>query len=380
MGTIRCARCGKKRDASKGSCVCGEWKCVIVLYWKGRHYWYRRFHDGGFLDYERAFTTLSAIRVEITKKAFDPVDWTDKKLKEYKFEYKVNEWLVQKEEALLSGDLSPSYMTNLRGYIVNYYLPFFTGWDVRDIKFEQLEAFKDGLPPTIKKKTKRNIIMSLHSFFTWLFRKGIRDIPPFPTVEGDDAKARVALDYEEQTQALQAIPERYRDPISFGIETGLRPGEICALKVKDIDLRHGLALVQRTWSASTHLKETTKTNRKRFLPLNDMAAAIAARNMAGKFPEAFLFVNPDTGSHYRVKMLNVLWKRFTGLDVTYYEGSRHSLATWLVQNADLAQAQEALGHTDIRTTRRYVHLNNNRLRDILNSRAKLIELKKTAKE
>jgi len=92
-------------------------------------------------------------------------------------------------------------------------------------------------------------------------------------------------------EGLLKIPEEHRDVIEFGFETGLRPGELCALKVKDLDMRGQQALIQRTWSGSK-LRETTKGKTKRFIPLSDRAFQIAVKHIPDKHPEAFLFVNP----------------------------------------------------------------------------------------
>ncbi len=76
-------------------------------------------------------------------------------------------------------------------------------------------------------------------------------------------------------------------------------------------------------------------------------------------------------------MPNVLWKRYTGLDVTYYEASRHSFCTQLVDDGiDALQAKELMRHTDVRTTQRYYHGNISRLSDIVNNRGRVIRFKK----
>ena len=76
---------------------------------------------------------------------------------------------------------------------------------------------------------------------------------------------RIALDVDDQIVALTRIPERYRDAIEFGMETGLRPGELGALKIKDLDLKKEQALIQRTWSGA-ELRETTKGKKKNWAP------------------------------------------------------------------------------------------------------------------
>ncbi len=216
--------------------------------------------------------------------ATNPVDYTDEKVKEHKFENKIQEWQDHKEKECQDGDISPSSFSNIPGYIKNYYVPYFEGWDAKEIRLEQLEEFKDNLPVTLSKKTRANIFVSLHAFFTWLFKKGVRDVPPFPTIENIDGKKRIALSYEDQAKYLSMIPERYRDIIEFGMETGLRVGELIVLKPKDVDLKNMRALIRRTVSAYVHVIETTKGKSKKYIPLSNRGAEIAKRKMKGKFP------------------------------------------------------------------------------------------------
>ncbi len=65
------------------------------------------------------------------------------------------------------------------------------------------------------------------------------------------------IDTDSQFEALEKIPQPYRDVIEVGMELGLRPGETCAIKVKYVDLRQGVVLIERTWSGAK-LRTTTK--------------------------------------------------------------------------------------------------------------------------
>jgi len=376
-GLILCNKCRKKMD---GVCHCtpkGNAKCLINVYWHGKHYEYRLDADGYVFTYDRAVDRLIEISNAIKKGVFNPVDFSDQKVQERKFEFKIEKWLEQKEKACLAGSISPSSMVNIRGYIKNYYLPFFTGYDVKEIRFEHLSDFVDSLPDRLKRKTRLNILVSLHSFFTWLFKKGVRDVPPFPVIEGiDDSKERTALDYDDQMKYLSMIPEAHRGVLEFGMETGIRPGELVALKAKDIDLKNQTAIIRRTISAYVYILETTKGRSRKTIPLSDKAISILKSHIVGKLPEAFVFINPDTNRRYSVKMPNTLWKRYTGLDITYYEASRHSFCTQLVDDGvDALQAKALLRHADLRSTQKYYHGNMARLRDAVNTRGRIIKLK-----
>jgi hypothetical protein len=45
-GVILCNKCRKKMD---GVCSCGSYKCIISIYWRGKHYEYRRDEQGYIL-------------------------------------------------------------------------------------------------------------------------------------------------------------------------------------------------------------------------------------------------------------------------------------------------------------------------------------------
>ena len=157
------------------------------------------------------------------------------------------------------------------------------------------------------------------------------------------------------------------------METGLRPGELVALQCRDVDIRNGVLHVRRTISAYVNVVESTKGHRKDYVPLSDRAVDIALHSMGDRIGEAWLFVNPDTSRRYSVKMPNVLWKKYTGLDVVFYEASRHSFVTQLIDEGhDAVQVMKLSRHSDPRMVARYYH--GSKLRDLVNNRGKVVSV------
>jgi integrase len=103
------------------------------------------------------------------------------------------------------------------------------------------------------------------------------------------------------------------------------------LKVKDIDIQNGKAYIRRTWSDYT-IRETTKQKKKEWIPLSDRAIEIASKNCQGKHPEAWLFINPNSGTTFRPKRLGAIWNEYSGVDIKLYEATRHSFCTQLVED------------------------------------------------
>ncbi|MCX8021353.1 MAG: tyrosine-type recombinase/integrase [Syntrophorhabdaceae bacterium] len=371
-GIILCTRCRKKMK--KGVCECGNHKCLISIYRKGKHYEYRRDNDGDILTYEKALKRLIDISHAMKTNTFNPFDYSDNAIQERKFELQIEKWLDAKREEVSSNELAPETFRCYRSYERNYF-KFFNGRDVRDIEFADLENFKDTLKQ-VKVKTRKNILNALKSFFMWMKKRGvIRELPVFPEVKGDDSSIRIALDIEDQLAALNNIPIGHRDIIEFMFETGLRPGEACAVKIKDIDLKNRQLLVQRTYSGDI-LKETTKGKNKKWIPLSDRAFQIVLNNIKQRFDDDFIFINPVTKRGYRQEFIRRIWRRHSGLDVTLYEASRHSFCTQIAQSGlcNTLQAKLLMRHADIRSTERYFHGSVVKLRDIVNMRGNVFVL------
>jgi integrase len=379
-GSIRCNRCGVSISEKSGACPkCGRAQCHINLYHHGRVYKFFKDTRNIIFSYMSAIDQLLAMNREIRSRTFKADIWKPGTIKERRLDQSVNRWLEQKKTEVESLELSPgtyhAYKSRIDFHILNkeYGLG---SWDIREISFAELEQFKDSLPKTIKIKTRREIVNTLHTFFKWAWRKGLVPIvPPFPVVKGTDSMNRIALSIEDQYEALSKIPGQYRDVFEFEFETGVRPGETCALKIKDIDFETRTMKVERTFTMR-QLRESDKEGHRKPVPLSDRAFEIAKKNAAVRFPEDWLFVHPRTKKHYTVHRLELYWKEYTKLPCTHYEGTRHSFCTQISEIDDKKAAQDLMRHADSRSTDRYIHSGTEYLRDALKKRGEVVELKR----
>ena len=387
-GTIRCAACNKK--TTHHICPhCGYHKCYISLYCRGKnetagkHYRFYKGKDGFGLDFAHAERQLTIMRSAIDSKTFNVDDWKFAKIKERLFENVVHAWLEVKREEMESQEFAPSTLKTYMSYTRNHYVPSFKGMDVRDIGDEDINKFSSDLrKKRLGIRMRRNIINTLHVFFVWMRSEGIinKELPFFPTIKGNDSRVKVALELEDQMEALDRIPEIHRDIFEFAFETGVRPGELAAIKVKDVDLKKGIVLIQRTYSAC-RLKECPKEELKKPIPLSDKASELAEKHLQGKFPESFLFINPNTGRGYTTNNLGKIWRQYSGVSVTFYEASRHSFCTQVIEaGATEFEAQALMRHADPRSTRVYFHANVSKYRDLVNRRGRVIQLRKKEEE
>jgi integrase len=142
--------------------------------------------------------------------------------------------------------------------------------------------------------------------------------------------------------------------------TGLRLGELLALRWKDIDFTGSVLTVSRAMSAG--IESTTKSGRVRRVPLpNQAAAALQRLHSRPDFtaPDQFVFVEPTLG-----RALNpvTVRKRFkqgrdaAGARPLRFHDLRHTYGSLLAaRGIDLVTIKEMMGHSALSTTGRYLH-------------------------
>jgi integrase/recombinase XerD len=224
-----------------------------------------------------------------------------------------------------------------------------------------------GLQPS---SIRRNV-SAIRTYFGYLLAEGVVTADPTDRIELPKAWRRLpgALSRDEVAAILDAPDPAdrlfWRDKalLEFAYASGVRVGELTTVKVRDVDVQEGLALV------------FGKGSRERIVPLGRAAlqALIVylreirprlARNRA----EGVVFLNARGTPLSRMGVWKILRKHVKRAGVTKRvtpHTLRHSFATHLLEGgADLASVQEMLGHADIATTQIYTHVEREYLRDV----------------
>lgn len=153
---------------------------------------------------------------------------------------------------------------------------------------------------------------------------------------------------------------RQRDPKHYpvfrcALRTGLRQGELLALRWGDLDFVKRRLFVRRNF---THGKTVTpKTGKSRMVPMSPGLASVLwdHRHLRGDL----VFCRED-GSHLSGDVLKrPMWRaqRAAGLPYISFHDLRHSFASQLVmKGVPLKAVQEFLGHSTMEMTMRYAHL------------------------
>ena len=140
--------------------------------------------------------------------------------------------------------------------------------------------------------------------------------------------------------------------------TGLRMGELRALRWEDIDLENAKVSVSRAMSWDT--ESSTKSRQMRTVPLAEQAIfafkrLLERRNFTGRTD--FVFVRPDGDSLDRsaVRHRFVAAQKAAGVRIRRFHDLRHTFGSIAIRKFDLVSVQAMMGHSKITTTQRYLH-------------------------
>lgn len=239
-----------------------------------------------------------------------------------------------------------------------------------DVDHIVIRAFLGNLRErNLGKATIARKLSAVRSFLKFLLRRGMIERNPAAGVRTPkrDKKLPHFLSRDEVERLLKAPvgadarSTRDRAILEVMYSTGLRVGELAALRLGDVDLHEGTALARG------------KGKKERMVPLGSFALAavgkyLAMRPQKGKSAESPLFLNRFGGglSTRSVRRLFEKYVKIAGLSPrTSPHTLRHSFATHMLDaGADLRSVQELLGHASLSTTQVYTHLTTTRLREI----------------
>ena len=353
------------------------------MLWAGKIYkdrgdrWYIRLNDGTKIccnrDHESFYSRQEAerclaleIQPEINKPSFDPAFWSKKKKSLKSFSVFAEEWLKTCEIRMERNELSPTYIGSLRNYVNNLWIPFFGDLNMLEITGRELNRFYLSL--RYSPKTIHNVMTGLAKLFRDAYRQQvIPSMPWFPQLESIPEFDAPWASEEIQEKIFEHLSPDALFMILFMATHATRPGEARALQVKDVNLSANTVTIARAF-ADDHLRPFTKSKRIRVLPLDEAWKALYLARPRAINPDSFVFCDSEGSPRSRNWSRNQ-WnaaREAAGIaHITLYQGTRHSLASQAGNRGVPVQLiSKFLGHSNIKQTERYMHLQVNPLKQV----------------
>mgnify|MGYP003332057954 CR=1 FL=1 len=154
-------------------------------------------------------------------------------------------------------------------------------------------------------------------------------------------------------------PDELKDIVQIALRTGMRLGEIGALRNADVDLVRGFIVVRGSYSQKERKrKNTTKNKKARRIEINQDVKEILLKRKHKPQMEALFNIHMNS-----IKFFSRTC-RLAGVKEIHFHSLRHTCLTNLANGYGLSKplpipkVQQIAGHSDIKTTMRYVHGDN----------------------
>jgi integrase len=250
-------------------------------------------------------------------------------------------------------------------------------------QFANQLMFEDELAP----KTVKDILVVLRSILNYTAKRFPETFPKVDIAYPKESKKEMRVLTREEQARFVAFLLKDMDECKFGVLlallTGIRIGELCALRWENISLKDNTIKISSTMQrlkdmdlnreAKTKIvfgspKSDTST---RTIPISDYAARLC-RKMNPKSPEAFVLTG--TFDYMEPRTLQYRMERYTGgcgLEGVHFHTLRHTFATRCVEvGFEIKSLSEILGHASTTITLdRYVHSSMELKRDNMNKLA-----------
>jgi integrase len=247
---------------------------------------------------------------------------------------------------------------------------FGKGTPVEQIDTGQVDAFKDDLLGRVAHRTAQKVLVILRGVMGRAKRKEWIDSNPCENAE--KVTVRRSDDFNvlsvEQVHAVArvAATDQLRAMILTAAFTGLRMGELLALRWRHVNFANRILHVQRNYVEGE--EDSPKSHRRRSVPLSDQAVvALDALRRRDHFtaPDDLVF-GTTVGAHedddgirdafYAALESAGLGHLRTGDEPIVFHDLRHTFGTQCAaKGIDLRRIQAWMGHADVQTTMRYLH-------------------------
>ena len=243
------------------------------------------------------------------------------------------------------------------------------GYNLADIDAGMVKSYLHFVADRGNKAvTRGRKLATLKSFFKYLASDGVIKVDPTAQLVMPKVKQQEPsyLTEQEYKRLLDAVKEnstpffQLRDTaiVTVFLGMGLRLSELVALNVGDVNFEDGT------------IKVTRKGNHERILPGNDEVMRVISRYLDGRNKiehDAPLFLSMrnqriDSASVWRVVKKHLKQAKIVKTRLSPHT-LRHTFATTLLkQGENILTIKELMSHRNLRTTERYLHINNDDLK------------------
>jgi len=262
--------------------------------------------------------------------------------------------------------IKSSTLKDYRCAMNHYILTRFGNVPIKDINFLDVEEFRSEMKCSNKRKN--NVLVPMRSLMRFALRAGLIDKNPMDLIENLTVSQPeiYPLSFDEIHRFLDAVKPEYKDFFTVAFFTGMRFGEMAALKWKDVDFKLGVIKVRKTRVRGEEGRPKTKGSIRDIKILPPVVEALRDQRKATMGRPDYVFLNfygrpllPNSVNYH-------IWKpalEKAGLKPRSLYQTRHTFATLMLDAGEVpGWVQKMMGHASLKMIleRYYSYIKNYR--------------------
>jgi len=286
----------------------------------------------------------------------------------HRFSFYCDEWL-----ASARGNIKEATFVKYASNLEKHIKPKLGGCYPLGISTALIDRFRDELlfMDELSPKTVKDILVLLRSVLNYTAKQFPNAFPQIEINYPKDSKKEMRVLSRDEQQRLVGYLLAEMDECKFGVLlslfTGIRIGELCALRWENISLQDNTIRITSTMQRLQDMNGDAKTKiligtpksdtSQRTIPLTEQAAELCGR-MHPRSKAAYVLTG--TEKYMEPRTLQYRLEKYTkdcGLEGVHFHTLRHTFATRCVEvGFEIKSLSEILGHASTTITLdRYVH-------------------------
>ncbi len=249
--------------------------------------------------------------------------------------------------------------------------PYFGNLRLSDISIALIESFQsDLINKKLSNATINRIIYLLSAIFQYaiLHDESIRN--PVRKIQKlkEGIKPTKVFTEDEIQRLLKAADgnNTYQVMIGLGLYAGMRASEVLGLEWKDVDFNNGHIHICQI-ALEGNIFKATKSEKTRDIPLRSILRNLLLNHQNVTGADGLVIKSGGGKPYHHVQKIFGSLRSKAGIrEDLGFHGLRHTFATNATRlKVDVPTVQTWLGHSDIKTTMRYVHVDSAHSRSMM---------------
>jgi integrase len=274
------------------------------------------------------------------------------------FDVVCEEWLAW---GVRDRDWKPSTLSGYRSDVNAHLVPSFGAKAIEKITAEQIEDWRDALVDErgLSRRSVNRLLTVMGSILErtkkthGLLANPVREVPKL-RVRWDPNAYDFFTPDEIQTLGAAAVSDQDRAVFLTAAFTGLRRGELVALRWGDIDFATEALHVASSYSLGT--LTAPKSGLVRTVPMaRQVNQLLASHRKTVPHGRADLAFPGERGEYLDGSAITRRYKKALEKAKLRFHDLRHTFGTIAIEQASIVQVQAWMGHADVQTTMKYLH-------------------------